>query len=198
MTEILIVYYSRHGSVAHMAKLVGRGVESVAGCTARIRTVADVSTVAEATADSIPVSGPPFASNEDIEQCQGLILGSPAYFGTMAAPLKYFLDQTTPLWLAGAMVDKPAAAFTSSSTFHGGQEVALLSMLTPLLHHGAVLAGLPYTLPELNTTTTGGAPYGATHVTGHDGKLPFSSDEESLCRALGKRVARLAQALRAG
>ncbi len=128
----------------------------------------------------------------DLEECDGIIIGSPAYFGSMAAPVKYFLDQTTPQWLSGALVNKPAAAFTSSSSFHGGQEAALFSMLVPLLHHGAIVVGIPYTEESLNTTHTGGTPYGATHISGQDGNMPFSEDEKNLCHALGKRVANIA------
>ena len=192
MAEILVLYFSRHGSVASLAKNISRGVESINGCTARVRTVPAVSATTEATEDSIPLSGPPYASTSDLEECDGIIIGSPAYFGSMAAPLKHFLDQTIPQWLTGALVNKPAAAFTSSSSYHGGQETALLSMLVPLMHHGAILVGIPYTEESLNTTKTGGAPYGATHISGQDSKLPFSDDEKMLCHALGKRVARIA------
>ena len=193
MTEILILFCSRHGSVADMAKTIGRGVESVADCSARIRTVPAVSANTESTEDTIPASGPPYANITDLEQCDGIIIGSPAYFGSMAAPMKYFLDQTTPQWLAGALVNKPAAAFTSSSSFHGGQETALFSLLLPLLHHGAILVGIPYTEEELNTTRTGGTPYGATHISGQVGKLPFTDEEKKLCHALGKRVATISR-----
>jgi len=192
MSEILVLYYSRHGSIATMAKAISRGIESVTSCSARIRTLPEVSANTAATEDSIPASGPPYADLTDLEECDGIILGSPAYFGSMSAPMKYFLDQTTPQWLSGALVDKPAAAFTSSSSFHGGQETALLAMLIPLLHHGALVVGIPYTEESLNTTHTGGTPYGASHISGQDGKLPFSEEEKILCHALGKRVANLA------
>ena len=192
MAEILILYYSRSGSIAHMAKLAAHGVESVDGCTARIRTVPEVSTVTEATEDSIPESGPPYVELGDLERCDGLLLGSPAWFGGMASPLKYFLDQTTPSWFNGTLVDKPAGVFTSSASFHGGQESVLISMMLPLLHHGMVLAGLPYTEEALNTTRGGGTPYGASHVCGQDGERPFSDEEEQLCIALGRRVAGMA------
>ena len=192
MHEILVLYYSRHGSVANMANAICHGVESIAGCSARVRTLPEVSASTEATEDSIPASGPPFAETVDLEECDGIIIGSPAYFGSMAAPVKYFLDQTTPQWLSGALVNKPAAAFTSSSSFHGGQEAALFAMLVPLLHHGAIVVGIPYTEESLNTTHTGGTPYGATHISGQDGNMPFSEDEKILCHALGKRVASLA------
>ena len=197
MSEILVLYYSRHGSVANLAKTISHGIESIDGCSARVRTVPAVSANTEATEDSIPVSGPPYASLSNLEQCDGIIIGSPAYFGSMAAPLKYFLDQTTPQWLSGALVNKPAAAFTSSSSFHGGQEAALFSMLVPLMHHGAIVLGIPYTEESLNTTQTGGTPYGATHISGQDSKLPFSDDEKNLCHALGRRVAEIAVRLSA-
>lgn len=192
MTEILVLYYSRHGSIAHMAKLAAHGIESVDGCRARIRTVPEVSTVTEATEDEIPESGPPYAELSDLEQCDGLLLGSPAYFGNMASPLKYFFDQTTPAWFTGALVDKPAGVFTASASFHGGQESVLISMMLPLLHHGMLLSGLPYTEEALNTTEGGGTPYGASHVCGQDGSRPFTDEEEQLCVALGRRVAEMA------
>ena len=192
MPEILVLYYSRHGSIEHMANLAARGVESVEGCHARIRTVPDVSNVAEATTDSIPESGPPYVDNSDLEQCTGLLLGSPAYFGNMASPVKYFLEQTTAQWFAGAMVGKPAGVFTSSSSFHGGQESTLISMMLPLLHQGMIMVGLPYTEAELNTTRGGGTPYGASHISGQDGSREFTIEEESLCIALGRRVATIA------
>jgi NAD(P)H dehydrogenase (quinone) len=195
MNEILVLYYSRHGSVANLAKTISHGIESIDGCSARVRTVPNVSANSEATEDSIPDIGPPYASLSDLEECDGIIIGSPAYFGSMAAPLKYFLDQTTPQWLSGALVNKPAAAFTSSSSFHGGQEAALFSMLVPLMHHGAIVLGIPYTEESLNTTQTGGTPYGATHISGQDSKLPFSDDEKNLCHALGRRVAEVASRL---
>ena len=195
MTEILVLYFSRHGSVASLAKAISHGVESIAGCSARVRTVPAVSANTEATEDSIPHSGPPYASASDLEECDGIIIGSPAYFGSMAAPLKYFLDLTTPQWLTGALVNKPAAAFTSSSSFHGGQETALFSMLVPLIHHGAILVGIPYTEENLNSTHTGGTPYGASHVSGQDSKMPFTDDEKKLCHAMGKRVATIATKL---
>ncbi len=192
MPEILVLYYSRHGSVANMARSISRGVESVNDCSARVRTLPNVSANTAATEDDIPDSGPPYAEIADLEECDGIILGSPAYFGSMAAPMKHFLDQTTAQWLSGALVNKPAAAFTSSSSYHGGQEAALFAMLIPLLHHGAVVVGIPYTEESLNTTKTGGTPYGATHISGQDGNMPFSEDEKNLCHALGKRVANLA------
>ena len=195
MTEILVLYFSRHGSVANLAKTISHGIESIEGCCARVRTVPSVSANTEATEDIIPQNGPPYASASDLDECDGIIIGSPAYFGNMAAPMKYFLDQTTPQWLTGALVNKPAAVFTSSSSFHGGQETALFSMLIPLMHHGAILVGIPYTEENLNTTKTGGTPYGASHVSGLDSKSPFTDDEKKLCHALGKRVATVARKL---
>lgn len=197
MTEVLILYYSRHGSVAGMAQQLARGVESVAGSQARLRTVPEVSAVPEATTAGIPTSGPPYVTLDDLQQCAALALGSPARFGNMAAPLKHFLESTTPIWLSAALVDKPAAVFTSSSSMHGGQESTLLSMMLPLLHHGMVIAGLPYSEPDLMTTGSGGTPYGASHVSGPDNDRPLTEDEKRLCRALGARLARLATKLAA-
>lgn len=198
MLDILVLYYSRHGSVARMAQLIAHGVESVPGCQARIRTVPAVSTVCEATEDSIPADGPPYVSLEDLQECAGLALGSPTRFGNMAAALKYFLDGTAGVWLSGALAGKPAAVFTSTGSLHGGQESTLLSMMLPLLHHGMVLLGLPYTEPALLTTRTGGTPYGASHLAGPDGSLGISEEERELCRALGRRLAETALRLRGG
>lgn len=195
MPEILVLFYSRHGSIAHMANLVTRGIESIDGCVARIRTVPDVSTITEATANSIPDSGPPYVEKHDFEQCDGLLLGSPAYFGNMASSMKFFLEQTTAQWFSGAMVGKPASVFTASSSFHGGQESTLISMMLPLMHHGMIMVGLPYTEEALNTTQGGGTPYGASHVCGQDGSRNFTAEEEQLCVALGKRVAVIAAKL---
>lgn len=195
MTNILVLYYSRTGATAEMAKLIARGIEEVPGMQARLRTVPAVSTVCEATQDSIPAEGPPYATLDDLRDCAGLALGSPTRFGNMAAPLKYFLDGTGGLWLSGELSGKPAAVFTSTSTLHGGQESTLLSMMTPLLHHGMLMVGLPFTEAILSTTTTGGSPYGATHYSGPDSNLPLSEDEKKLCRALGKRLADTAQRL---
>jgi NAD(P)H dehydrogenase (quinone) len=197
MSFVLVLYYSRHGATARMAQLIARGIEEVHGMEARIRTVPAVSTVCEALQDSIPEEGPPYATLDDLRVCAGLALGSPTRFGNMAAALKYFLDGTGELWLPGALAGKPAAVFTSTSTMHGGQESTLLSMMTPLLHHGMLMVGLPFTEPAVSTTTTGGSPYGATHYTGPDGKLPLSEDEKHLCRALGKRLATFARTLSA-
>jgi len=191
-SEILILFDSKHGATAELASYINRGVESVAGVQARLRTVAPVSTVVESTQDEIPLQGPLYATLEDLKQCAGLIIGSPAYFGNMSASLKYFIDSTTPIWLSGELINKPAAVFTSSSSYHGGQESVLLSMMQPLLHHGMLLVGIPYSETILNTTTTGGTPYGASHITGANHAMPFSEDEKDLARALGKRVAEIA------
>lgn len=194
----MVLYYSRHGALAQMAQRVARGIERVPGCQARIRTVPAVSAVCEAVAEPIPASGPPYATREDLVECAGLALGSPTRFGNMAAPLKYFLDGTSDLWLSGALAGKPAAVFTSSSSLHGGQESTLLSMMLPLLHHGMLLLGLPYSEPALMSTATGGTPYGASHVAGPDGDRPLSEDEHQLCLAMGQRLANTALALRRG
>ena len=195
MAEILVLYYSRHGATAEMARLIARGVEEVSGMSARLRTVPAVSTVCEAVEDSIPDSGAPYATLEDLRDCAGLALGSPTRFGNMAAPLKYFIDTTSALWLEGALIGKPAAVFTSTSSLHGGQETTLTSMLLPLLHHGMLVLGLPYSAPELMNTRSGGTPYGASHHAGADSKMPLSGDEKTLCRALGRRLAETARAL---
>ncbi|HHM04649.1 MAG TPA: NAD(P)H:quinone oxidoreductase [Gammaproteobacteria bacterium] len=198
MSEILVLYYSRRGNVADMAQLIARGVEEVAGMAARVRTVPGVSAVCEATAETIPATGAPYATVDDLRDCAGLALGSPTRFGNMAAPLKYFLDSTSSLWLSGTLSGKPAAVFTATSTLHGGQESTLLSMMLPLLHHGMLITGLPYSEPDLHTTRTGGTPYGASHLSGADSKLPLSEEEKRLCRALGKRLAATARALERG
>ncbi len=191
---ILVLYYSRHGAVEKMAKLIARGIEQ-GGMEARLRTVPTVSTVSEATEDSIPQQGALYCSEDDLRHCSGLILGSPTRFGNMAAALKYFLDGTSALWLSGALINKPAAAFTSTSSLHGGQESTLLSMFNPLLHHGMVLCGLPYSEKALGTTVSGGTPYGPSHVAGMDNQNPISEHEAELCQALGKRLAQLAKKL---
>ncbi len=199
MPHVLILYYSRHGATAAMANLIARGVEEVPGIEARLRTVPAVSTVCEATEDSIPASGAPYADLDDLRHAAGLALGSPTRFGNMAAPLKYFLDGTSALWLSGALIGKPAAVFTSTSSLHGGQESTLLSMMLPLLHHGMLLMGLPYSETDLLRTTSGGTPYGPSHLAGGDSQLPLSEEERRLCQALGRRLARAALALeRAG
>jgi NAD(P)H dehydrogenase (quinone) len=192
MTEILVLYYSHGGAVRDMAQLIARGVESVAGVKARVRTVPRVSTVCEATEPDIPVQGAPYAELRDLEECAGLALGSPARFGNMAAPLKYFLDGTSGLWLKGALIGKPAAVFTSTASMHGGQETTLLSMLLPLMHHGMLVLGLPYSESELTVTASGGTPYGASHVAGPMSDRPISEEERKLCIALGKRLAETA------
>jgi NAD(P)H dehydrogenase (quinone) len=187
---VLILYYSRHGSVAAMADAIALGVES-SGVEARLRTVPAVSADCEASAPDIPPEGAIYCTLDDLRGCAGLILGSPTRFGNMAAPLKYFLDGTSSLWLNGDLIGKPAAVFSSTASLHGGQESTLLSMMLPMLHHGMVLCGLPYSNPELTTTTTGGTPYGPTHWGGRENS-PLSPEETTLCRALGKRIATLA------
>jgi len=197
VNDILVLYYSRNGSVAAMAREICRGVEA-AGAIARLRTVPPVSTVTEATQPDIPDDGPIYVSHDDLRACSGLILGSPTRFGNMAAPLKYFLDTTSGPWLAGALAGKPAAVFTSTSTQHGGQESTLLGMMLPLLHHGMVISGIPYSEPALSSTQSGGTPYGASHVAGTGSSpAPLTRDEAALCQALGRRVATLARKLSA-
>lgn len=189
---ILVLYYSRSGSTLEMAKQIARGVEQVSGMEARLRTVPAVSTVIEATEPAIPDSGAIYCSEADLKNCSGLILGSPTRFGNMAAPMKYFLDGTSGLWLNGDLINKPAAVFTSTSTLHGGQESTLLSMMLPLLHQGMVIAGIPYSEAGISTTRTGGTPYGASHLASGDTPTKLSSEETTLCQALGRRVATLA------
>ena len=194
MSKILILYYTRHGSTAEMAQIIARGVESVNGAEAVLRTVPDVSAICEKTAERIPAHGAIYATLDDLKSCDGLAMGSPTHFGNMAAPLKYFLDQTTPLWLSGALSGKPAAVFTASSSMHGGQESTLLSMMLPLLHQGMLIVGLPYSEAALRETTTGGTPYGASHWSLEQNGL--SEQEKTLCRALGARLAKTAQRLK--
>ncbi|BAZ93449.1 NAD(P)H dehydrogenase (quinone) [Thiohalobacter sp. COW1] len=198
MIEILVLYYSRHGATAAMARQIVRGIEQVPGVQARLRTVPAVSTVCEAREDSIPAEGPPYASHDDLRECAALALGSPTRFGNMAAPLKYFLDSTSSLWLEGRLIGKPAAVFTSTSSLHGGQETTLLSMMLPLLHHGMLVLGLPYSESELLNTRTGGTPYGPSHLAGADSDLPLSESETALCRALGRRLAETTRRLQTG
>ena len=199
MTEILIVYYSRNGATRELSRQVARGVESVDGCTATLRTVPAVSAENERPVKAVPDSGAPFATLDDLRRCDGLLLGSPTRFGNMAAPLKYFLDGTSSLWLDGSLSGKPAGLFSSTQTMHGGQEATLLTMAVPLLHHGMFLVGIPYTERSLNVTRTGGAPYGATHVAGAAAQPgTLSEDEIVLAQALGKRVAETAAVLAAG
>ncbi|MEZ5491748.1 MAG: NAD(P)H:quinone oxidoreductase [Gammaproteobacteria bacterium] len=189
---VLVLYYSRHGATAEMARLIARGVEQVPNVEARIRTVPAVSPNNEATEAAIPEQGAIYCSEEDLRDCAGLIMGSPTRFGNMAAPLKYFLDSSGGLWVSGALINKPAAVFTSTSSLHGGQESTLLSMLNPLLHHGMIVCGLPFTHPELNNTTGGGTPYGPSHHAGPDSNLTVSEVETRLCLAMGRRIAELA------
>ncbi len=190
--EVLVLYYSRHGSTTELAKLIARGIEEVEGVQARIRTVAEVSTLCETTADTIPDEGAPYATLDDLRQCSGLALGSPTYFGNMAAPLKYFIDSTSPVWLSGEMIGKPATLFTSSSSLHGGQESTLLTMMIPLLHHGMVIAGTPYSETALVQTSAGGTPYGVSHHSGVKGDTRLSDEEHTLALAQGRRLAELA------
>ena len=194
MKTVLVLYYSRHGNTRSMARLVARGIEQE-GCQAMLRTVPPVSADHEATAEAIPSEGEPYVTLEDLEQCDGLVLGSPTRFGNMAAPLKYFLETTSSQWLSGKLSGKPASVFTSTSSMHGGQESTLLTMMVPLLHHGMVIAGIPYSETELVTTTTGGTPYGASHVAGADSNYQISDSEKALCIAQGKRMAVLTKKL---
>jgi len=195
MPYVLVLYASRHGSTAAMAKLAARGVEQVAGMEARIRTAPEVSPVCESTEPAVPEDGPPYVSTDDLTGCAGLLLGSPTRFGNMAASLKYFLETTTPQWLSGELIGKPAGVFTSTASLHGGQESTLLSMMLPLLHHGMVIAGIPYSEADLTATRSGGTPYGASHVSGAKGELPITEEEKRLCMAQGKRMATLAKKL---
>lgn len=195
MIEILVLYYSRYGATESLAREVCSGIDSVRGCSARLRTVPAVSAVCEATEDEIPAQGPPYATTEDLAECHGIVMGSPTRFGNMSAALKYFLDGTGTDWLKGTLADKPAGVFTSTSTLHGGNETTLLSMAIPLLHHGMLYVGLPYTEARLSTTTTGGSPYGASHVSWNRKPDSLSDDEKSLATALGRRVAELASRL---
>jgi len=195
MSDVLVLYYSRYGATAEMAQYIARGIEEVDGMQARLRTVPAVSTVCEASEDSIPDSGAPYATPEDLNECSGIALGSPTRFGNMASPLKYFIDSTSSLWLSGSLSGKPATAFTSTSSMHGGQETTLLSMMLPLLHHGMVILGVPYTHTELLNTQSGGTPYGSSHLAGTDSKLPMTDDEKALCRHQGKRLALAASSL---
>jgi len=192
MPEILVLYYSQGGAVREMAQLIARGIESVNGVKARIRTVPKVSTNCEATEPVIPNSGDPYVELADLEECIGLALGSPTRFGNMAAPMKYFLDSTVAIWLKGALIGKPAAVFTSTGSLHGGNESTLLTMMLPLIHHGMVIVGLPYSEPELSSTQSGGTPYGASHIGGASDDKPITTDEHKLCLALGKRLGQIA------
>lgn len=198
MTDILVLYYSQGGATREMAKLIARGIASVEGAQPRLRTVPKVSANHEATEPEIPQSGDPYVELADLEECAALALGSPTRFGNMAAPMKYFIDGTSGLWLKGALIGKPAAVFTSTSSMHGGQESTLLSMMIPLLHHGMLVLGLPYSEPALAATSTGGTPYGASHLAGVMNDKPVSAEEKALCIALGKRLAETAVKLQRG
>ena len=197
MAEVLVLYYSQGGAVREMAQLIARGIESQAGVKARIRSVPKVSSNCEATEPDIPTSGDPYVELSDLQECIGLALGSPTRFGNMAAAMKYFLDSTVSTWLKGDLIGKPAAVFTSSGSMHGGNEATLLSMMLPLLHHGMVMVGIPYSEAELSATKTGGTPYGASHVAGANDDLAISADERKLCLALGKRLGQIALKLSA-
>ena len=198
MTEILVLFYSRHGATAELARQIARGIGEVDGAVACLRTVPAVRPESDAGAGiAVPEAGPPFCTREELARCDGLILGSPTRFGNMAAPLKYFLDGTSGEWLSGALVGKPAAVFTSTSTLHGGQESTLLSMMLPLLHHGMLIVGLPFTEPAVSGTRSGGTPYGASHFSGTRGEHSIDQDERDLARALGRRVADIARKLSA-
>lgn len=196
MAEVLVLYYSQGGTTEEMAELVARGIEDVDGMQARLRTVPHVSTVAEAKASDIPAEGPPYASLQDLEECDGLVMGSPTHFGNMAAALKYFIDSTGPLWMSKALVNKPAAVFTATASMHGGQESTLLSMMLPLMHQGMILVGLPYSEQALMQTSSGGSPYGASRLTSDQMNLQLTDDEKTLCKALGKRVATVAKSVK--
>jgi len=195
MSDILVLYYSHHGSVREMAHCIARGIEEIGGASARLRTVPQMRSSTEAVEAAIPPSGPPYCEVRDLEECIGVALGSPTRFGNMAAPMKHFWDGTSDLWLRGALAGKPAALFTSTASLHGGQETTLVSMMLPLLHHGMLIVGLPYTERELFDTRSGGSPYGATHVSGLASDRAFDDAERSLCRALGRRLATVAMKL---
>lgn len=188
---ILVLYYSRHGGTLKLARQIARGIDSVVGCEALLRTVPAVSTDCEALAPDIPDSGAPYATLEELQNCRGLALGSPTRFGNMAAPMKYFLDQTSGLWLSGSLIGKPATVFTSTASLHGGQESTLLSMMIPLMHHGMLIQGIPFSEAALSHTQSGGTPYGASHAAGSEGQAQLSSDEANLAFAQGKRLAEL-------
>ena len=189
---ILVLYYSRYGSVEKMAQLIARGIESVGDIEARIRTVPAVSPVVEASEPEVPAEGAVYCSEEEFSECAGLALGSPTRFGNMAGAMKHFLDSTGSQWMSGSMIGKPAGVFTSTASLHGGQESTLLSMQIPLMHHGMLITGIPYSETELNSTTSGGTPYGPSHLAGADSKNPISEEEAALCQAFGKRLAELA------
>ena len=190
--DILVLYYSSTGATRDLARLIAEGIESVPGVNARLRTVPPVSTVCESSEPAVPAQGAPYVEYSDLEDCIGLALGCPTRFGNMAAPMKYFWDGSSPQWLSGALIGKPACVFTSTGSMHGGQETTLLTMMIPLLHHGMIMMGLPYSEPDLMTSTTGGSPYGVTHVALNDGNAPISPAEERLAKAQGKRLAQTA------
>jgi NAD(P)H dehydrogenase (quinone) len=195
MGQILILYYSRQGATAEMARQLARGVEEIDGMQAVLRTVPPVSTVCEATEPPVPDSGAPYVSEADLSACDGLLLGSPTRFGNMAAPMKHFLDTTSRLWMSGALIGKPAGVFTSTASLHGGQESTLLSMMLPLLHHGMLVAGVPYSETTLLHTRSGGTPYGSSHLAGSESNLPLSDEEKQICRSQGRHLAGIAQRL---
>ena len=192
MTEILVLYYSQGGAVREMANLIARGIESIPNIKARIRTVPKVSANCETTEPDVPATGAPYVELQDLEECIGIALGSPTRFGNMAAPMKYFIDSTAGLWLKGALIGKPASVFTSSGSMHGGNETTLITMMLPLMHHGMIMVGLPYSEPVLSSTQSGGTPYGASHIGGAMDDKPITEDEKKLCMALGKRLAETA------
>lgn len=192
---ILVLYYSRHGATRKLAELIAQGIDAVPGCEARLRTVPAVSTVTEASAPDVPLEGAPYVELEDLRECAALALGSPTRFGNMASAMKYFWDGSSAEWLSGSLAGKPACVFTSTGSLHGGQESTLLTMMIPLLHHGMLVMGLPYTEAELMTTESGGSPYGATHWSGLDGKRPVTEDEKRLAIAQGRRLAETARKL---
>lgn len=191
MSYILVLYYTRYGALKKMAQHIARGIESVSQLEARIRTVPPVSPTTKISDPPVPEIGAPYASLDDLKNCAGLALGSPTRFGNMAAPLKYYIDQASSLWLSGELINKPAIVFSSTSSLHGGQESTLLSMMLPLFHLGFVLLGIPYSEPDLNSTQSGGTPYGATHLAGINNDKPLTAEEERLCFALGKRLAEI-------
>lgn len=192
---VLVLYYSRHGATKEMAMHIARGIEQVNGIRSMIRTVPAISTTCEAVDEEIPSEGALYCTNDELKNCAGLVLGSPTRFGNMAAPLKYFLDGTSDIWLSGALKDKPAGVFTSTGSLHGGQESTLLTMMLPLLHHGMVISGIPYSEPELNTTTDGGTPYGSSHWASDKKRNTLSNSEQTLCLTQGRRIAELASRL---
>ena len=196
-TRVLVLFYSRYGATQQLAEACCEGVESVDGCEYVLRTVPGVSANHEATEPAVPTQGPPYAEATDLKDCDGLLIGSPTRFGNMAAPMKYFIDGTIQGWLAGDLVGKPGGVFTSTGSLHGGQESTLITMMMPLFHHGMVLVGLPYSEPELSATQSGGTPYGASHLAGGDGRRPVTDEERRLAKAQGRRVAQIAQALKA-